>query len=83
MDVVLSNRLKKRSNNQLFKGNYTPWISYGFFSLQNSSKRVHLTFILRRFRTGMVWFYTSTSNKRASRPKLCTKSLTRDLKLMY
>ena len=42
-----------------------------------------LTLILPRFRTGTVWFYTSTSNKRAARPKLYTKSLTRDLKLMY
>ena len=42
-----------------------------------------LTLILRRYRTGTVWFYTSTSNKRAARPKLYTKSLTRDLKLMY
>ena len=39
--------------------------------------------ILRRSRTGTAWFYTSTSNKRAARPKLYTKSLTRDLKLMY
>ena len=39
--------------------------------------------ILRRSRTGTVWFYTSTSNKRAARPKLYTKSLTRDLKRMY
>ena len=30
-----------------------------------------------------VGFYTSTSNKRAARPKLYTKSLTRDLKRMY
>ena len=44
---------------------------------------VKLTLILRRSRTGTVWFYTSTSNKRAARPKLHTKSLTRDLKLMY
>ena len=29
-----------------------------------------LTLILRRSRTGTVWFYTSTSNKRAARPKL-------------
>ena len=43
----------------------------------------YLTLILRRSRTGTVWFYTSTSNKRAARPKLYTKSLTRDLKLMY
>ena len=46
---------------------------------------VHLsiTLILPRSRTGTVWFYTSTRNKRAARPKLYTKSLTRDLKLMY
>ena len=42
-----------------------------------------LTLIPRRSRTGTVWFYTSTSNKRAARPKLYTKSLTGDLKLMY
>ena len=42
-----------------------------------------LSLILPRSRTGMVWFYTSTSNKRAARPKLNTKSLTRDLKLIY
>ena len=42
-----------------------------------------LTLILPRSRTGTVWFYTSTSNKRAAQPKLYTKSLTRDLKLMY
>ena len=42
-----------------------------------------LTLILPRSRTGTVWFYTSTSNKRAARPKLYTKSLTKDLKLMY
>ena len=42
-----------------------------------------LTLILRCSRKGTVWFYTSTSNKRAARPKLYTKSLTRDLKLMY
>ena len=44
---------------------------------------VNLILILRRSRTGTVWFYTSTSNKGAARPKLYTKSLTRDLKLMY
>ena len=44
---------------------------------------VDLTLILPRSRTGTVWFYTSTSNKRAARPKLYTKSLTRDLKLTY
>ena len=42
-----------------------------------------LTLILRRSRTGTVWFYTSTGNKRAARPKPYTKSLTRDLKRMY
>ena len=42
-----------------------------------------LTLILRRSRTETVWFYTSTNNKRAARPKLYTKSLTRDLKRMY
>ena len=42
-----------------------------------------LTLILRRSCTGTVWFYTSTSNKRAARPKLYTKSLARDLKRMY
>ena len=42
-----------------------------------------LTLILRHSRTGKVCFYTSTSNKRAARTKLYTKSLTRDLKLMY
>ena len=47
-----------------------------------SSVRI-LTLILRRSRTATVWFYTSTSNKRAARPKLYTKSLTRDLKRMY
>ena len=42
-----------------------------------------ISLILRRSRTGTAWFYTSTSNKRAARPKLYTKSLTRDLKRMY
>ena len=54
-------------------------------SLETSEERLlaYLTLILRRSRMGTVWFYTSTSNKRAARPKLYTKSLTRDLKLMY
>ena len=47
------------------------------------STRWQLILILRRSRTGTVWFCTSTSNKRAARPKLYTKSLTRDLKRMY
>ena len=42
-----------------------------------------LTLNLRCSRTGTVWFYTSTNNKRAARPKLYRKSLTRDLKRMY
>ena len=33
-----------------------------------------LNLILPRSRTGTVWFYTSTSNKRAARPKLYKKS---------
>jgi len=37
-----------------------------------------LTLILQRSRTGTLWFYTSTSNKRAARPKLYTESLTGD-----
>ena len=52
------------------------------FSPHNMMIR-HITLILRRSRTGTVWFYTSASNKRAARPKLYTKSLTRDLNLMY
>ena len=58
---------------------------YVFFNVRELHKicRPNLTLILRRSRTGMVWFYTSTSNKRAARPKLYTKSLTRDLKRMY
>ena len=43
----------------------------------------NLTLILPRSRTRTVWFYTSTSNKRAARPKLYTRSLTTDLKRMY
>ena len=52
-------------------------------SLWQTLLSVVVTLILRRSRTGTVWFYTSTSNKRAARQKLYTKSLTRDLKLMY
>ena len=59
-----------------------------FFSPEMSIERLTktlriLTLILRRSPTGTLWFYTSTSNKRAARPKLYTKSLTRDLKRMY
>ena len=56
---------------------------YAFFPFFLAYGEMPITLILRRSRTGTVWFYTSTSNKRAARPKLCTKSLTRDLKLMY
>ena len=49
----------------------------------DTSTTCTLTLILPRSRTGTVWFYTSTSNKRVVRPKLYTKSLTGDLKLMY
>ena len=52
-------------------------------SMQLTSWWWALTLILRRSRTGTIWFYTSTSNKRSAPPKLYTKSLTRDLKLMY
>ena len=51
--------------------------------IQKRTCVTNLTLILRRSRTGTVWFYTSTSNMRAARPKLYTKSLTRDLKLMH
>ena len=54
-----------------------------YFRLHNIIISSTLTLILRRSRTGTVWFYTSTSNKRAARQKLYTKSLTRDLKFMY
>ena len=54
-----------------------------FLSLSTRFRDRELTLILRRSRMGTVWFYTSTSNKRVARPKLYTKSLTRDLKLMY
>ena len=53
------------------------------YSIRFLIRKDKLTLILRRSRTGTVSFYTSTSNKRAARPKLYTKSLTRDLKLMY
>ena len=50
-------------------------ISYAFtFSNIRTTCLAHpifikLTLILPRSRTGTVWFYTSTSNKRAARPK--------------
>jgi len=54
-----------------------------FYTLYAHTNNLQLTLILRCSHTGTVWFYTSTSNKRQARPKLYTKSLTRDLKLMY
>ena len=61
------------------------WVGASNFKLGHGRLilRWILTLILRRSRTGTVWFYTSTSNKRAAPPKLYTKSLTRDLKHMY
>jgi len=43
-------------------------------------KCVLLTLILRRSRTGTVWFYTSTSNKRAAPPKIVHKVINKGLK---
>jgi hypothetical protein len=62
--------------------------SYGLYvcvnlNIDGCGCDILITLILRRSRTGTLWFYTSTSNKRAAQPKLYTKSLTRDLKLMY
>ena len=72
-------KLKIR-NKRLFTRSFDCFAT--MFGLHESSDG-SLTLILRRSRTGTVWFYTSTSNKRAARPKLYTRSLTRDLKLMY
>ena len=47
------------------------WFNYASLLLYWQNLR-SLTLILRRSRTGTVWFYTSTSNKRAARPKLYT-----------
>ena len=52
------------------------------FTFLTATEGSTLALILPRSRTGTVRFYTSTSNKRAARPKLYTKSLTRDLKRM-
>ena len=54
-----------------------------YYYIYNDVPLPNLTLILPRSRTGTVWFYTSTSNKRVAGPKLYTKSLTRDLKRMY
>ena len=58
-------------------------LSYAVVPFELAAREVIISLILRRSRTGTVWFYTSTSNKRAARPKLYTKSLTRDLKRLY
>ena len=54
--------------------NYVPfkiWYDVAVISLNcKIVTNYELTLILRRSRTGTVWFYTSTSNKRAARPKL-------------
>ena len=63
--------------------NKTVYLNILFSKFLNLSSSINLTLILRRSRTGTAWFYTSTSNKRAAPPKLYTKSLTRDLKLLY
>ena len=52
-------------------------------SVRTQTNEDVISLILRRSRTGTVWFYTSTNNNRAARPKLYTKSLTRDLKRVY
>ena len=54
-----------------------------YFKIFSAPFLIIITLILPRSRTETVWFYTSTSNKRAARPKLYTKSLTGYLKLMY
>ena len=62
---------------------FTPVLWRGTLLIEFALRVCVLTLILRRSRTGTVWFYTPTSNKRAARPKLYTESLTRDLKRMY
>ena len=59
------------------------WRTYTKLSVTWFYIKPIITLILPRSHTGTVWFYTSTSNKRAARPKLYTESLTGDLKLMY
>ena len=67
----------------LFLGAHKNITVIWFIILYINNYNILLTLILRRSCTGTVWFYTSTSNMRAARPKLYTKSLTRDLKRMY
>jgi len=38
----------------------------GFSTVEDETTMLSLTLILPRSRTGTVWFYTSTSNKRAA-----------------
>ena len=59
------------------------FLIYNKINRISQTQQFLLTLILPRSRTGTVWFYTSTSNKRTARPKLYTKSLTRVLKLVY
>jgi len=40
------------------------------YTIIQDRKIIDITLILPRSRTGTVWFYTSTSNKRAAPPKL-------------
>ena len=75
--------ISRAAHNNMTVGQSSQSIYSCFFILVYNINSLHLTLILRRSRTGTVWFYTSTSNKRAARPKLYTKSLTRDLKRMY
>ena len=58
-------------------------VTLDYLQFWSRKQTIDLTLILRRSRMGTVWFFTSTSNKKAARPKLYTKSLTRDLKRMY
>ena len=82
---VRGTTLKKR--NQDFR--FPHWLKAEIYFYGKNKKNdginisLSLSLILRRSRTGTVRFYTSTSNKRAARPKLYTKLLTRDLKRMY
>ena len=76
-------RMKRRANVLIMCLLVSLYLWWATFIACGTSFLRCLTLILRRSRTGTVWFYTSTRNERAARPKLYTKSLTRDLKLMY
>ena len=80
------NQTRPHCLNQMGKTHSKPlaaWHGRGTAGARHAMCESALTLILPRSRAGTIWFYTSTSNKRAARPKLYTKSLTRDLKLMY